>query len=104
MMKSKRQRKSAATAIKLAELGLAAPQVIAQRLKRMALARPTLSARDRKEFSGMATEKQAAAAQAWMGMLAETPTLSAAVRAVTVYGRDGAPARCSDPERGFTDP
>jgi hypothetical protein len=37
----------------------------------MALAGPMLSARDRKEFTGMVSEKQAAAAQAWMGMFAE---------------------------------
>ena len=71
VMKSKRKRKATATGLKLAELGFAAPQVIAHRLARMALAGPTLSARDRKEFSGMVMEKQAAAAQAWMGMFAE---------------------------------
>jgi len=37
----------------------------------MALAGPTLSARDRKEFTGMVMEKQAALAQAWVGMFAE---------------------------------
>jgi hypothetical protein len=37
----------------------------------MAFAGRTLSARDRKEFAGMVLEKQAAAAQAWMGMFAE---------------------------------
>jgi hypothetical protein len=45
--------------------------VIAHRLTRTALAGPTLSARDGKEFSGMVMEKHAAAAQAWMGMFAE---------------------------------
>jgi hypothetical protein len=70
-MKLKRKRQGTATAVKLAELGFAAPQVIAHRLTRMALAGPALSARDRKEFSGMVMEKQAAAAQAWMGMFAE---------------------------------
>lgn len=64
-------RATSSTAVKLAELGLAAPQVIAHRLTRMALAGPTISARDRKEFAGMVREKQAAAAQAWMGMFAE---------------------------------
>lgn len=56
---------------KLAEVGVAAPQVIAHRLTRMALAGPTPSARDRKEFTGMVAEKQMAFAQAWLGMLAE---------------------------------
>ena len=69
-MKSKRIRGST-SAMKLGELAIAAPQVIAHRIARMALAGPTLSARDRKEFTGMVLEKQAAAAQAWMGMFAE---------------------------------
>ena len=69
--KSKRTSRATSTAAKLTELGLAAPQVIAHRLTRMALAGPTISARDRKEFSGMVTEKQAAVAQAWMGMFAQ---------------------------------
>ena len=68
---SKRSRQATSTAVKLAELGVAAPQVIAHRLTRMALAGPTISARDRKEFTGIVTEKQAAVAQAWMGMFAE---------------------------------
>jgi hypothetical protein len=71
VMQSKRKPGSTRTAVKLAELGFAAPQVIAHRLARMALAGPTLSGRDRKEFTGMVREKQAAVAQAWMGMFAE---------------------------------
>jgi hypothetical protein len=69
--KSKRTLKASSTAAKLAELGLAAPQVIAHRLTRMALAGPTMSARDRKEFTGMVVEKQAAFAQAWTATFAE---------------------------------
>ena len=71
VMQSKRRRRASSTAVKLAELGFAAPQVIAHRVTRMALAGPTLSARDRKEFTGMVMEKQAALAQAWVGMFAE---------------------------------
>ena len=71
VMKSKRKPRNTATAVKLAELGFAAPQVIAHRLTRMALAGPRISARDRKEFTGMVLEKQAAFAQAWLGMFAE---------------------------------
>jgi hypothetical protein len=37
----------------------------------MVLAGPTISARDRKEFTGMVAEKQAAVAQAWTAMFAE---------------------------------
>ena len=58
-------------AAKLTELGLAAPQVIAHRLTRMVMAGPTINARDRKEFAGMVLEKQAAVAQAWVGMFTE---------------------------------
>jgi len=68
---SKRFSQATSTAVKLAELGVAAPQVIAHRLTRMALASPTISARDRKEFTGMVVEKQAAVAQAWTAMFAE---------------------------------
>ena len=71
VIKSKRSPRATVAAVKLAELGFAAPQVVAHRLTRMALAGPTLSPRDRKEFTGMVTEKQAAVAQAWMGMFAE---------------------------------
>jgi hypothetical protein len=71
IIKSKRTPRNSSTAAKLTELGLAAPQVIAHRLTRMVLAGPTMSARDRKEFSGMVSEKQVAVAQAWTGMFAE---------------------------------
>ena len=71
MIKTRRTPRATATAVKLAELGLAAPQVIAHRLVRMALTGPVPSARDRREFSGMVAEKQAAAAQAWIGVFAE---------------------------------
>lgn len=47
------------------EIGTAAPLVIAHRVARMALAGPSLSARDRKEFTGMVMEKQVAFTQAW---------------------------------------
>jgi len=50
------------------ELALAVPQVVAHRMARMALAGPTLSARDRKEFHGMGQEKMVAFWQSWFGM------------------------------------
>lgn len=58
-------------ASRLAALSTAVPQVVAHRVARMALAGPVLSARDRKEFTGMVVEKQLALAQAWSGMTAE---------------------------------
>jgi hypothetical protein len=62
------RRKSAALATKTAELALAVPQVVAHRVTRMALAGPTLSARDRKEFDLMSAEKTAAFQQSWNAM------------------------------------
>lgn len=58
-------------ALKMAELCVAAPQVIAHRLTRMALAGAQPGARDRREFSGMVAEKQIAFATAWMAMWVE---------------------------------
>ncbi|HEY1226452.1 MAG TPA: hypothetical protein VGF26_03960, partial [Ramlibacter sp.] len=59
-----RARHSAAMARRTAELAFAAPQVVAHRLQRMAIAGPQLSGRDRKEFTGMVVEKQLAFTQA----------------------------------------
>lgn len=51
----------------MAEIAVAAPQVVAHRLTRMALSGPVLSARDRREFTGMVQEKQLAFVQGWVG-------------------------------------
>lgn len=67
---SSRQKRTSAVA-KLAEIGIAAPQVINHRVARMALSGPVLSERDRKEFTNMVMEKQVAFAQSWMAMGAE---------------------------------
>lgn len=50
------------------ELSLAAPQVVAQRLTRMALAGAHPSARDRQEFTLMGAEKMLAFQQSWAAM------------------------------------
>jgi hypothetical protein len=50
------------------ELGIAAPQVIAHRVSRMASAGNSPSARDREEFRRMGIEKIAAANEAWIAM------------------------------------
>lgn len=50
------------------ELALAAPQVMAHRLWRMALAGPMPSARDRAEFQRMGLEKLAAFFESWQAM------------------------------------
>jgi hypothetical protein len=71
-MATRRSRTSASIAVKSVELALAIPQVIAQRVARMALAGPNPSARDRREFQAMVSEKPAAFAQAWTAMATES--------------------------------
>jgi hypothetical protein len=69
-VRSKRKTKSITT--KAAELAVAAPQVVAHRVARMAIAGPTLSERDRKEFNLMVAEKKTAFAEAWEAMATQT--------------------------------
>ncbi len=64
----RRRRKSKSLAAQTFELGIAAPQVIAHRLARMASAGTSLSARDRAEFQRMGMEKIAAVNEAWTAM------------------------------------
>jgi hypothetical protein len=66
-----RRRKSKPLAVQAAELAFAAPQVVAHRMTRMALAGTSPSARDRKEFRRMGTEKVAALAESWNAMAVE---------------------------------
>jgi hypothetical protein len=67
-MATRRTRKSKSLTLKSMELAFAAPQVVAHRVTRMALAGPALSNRDRKEFQMMVNEKQVAFTQAWSDM------------------------------------
>lgn len=67
-MPSRSARKTRSVAVKAAELAAAVPQVVAHRVARMAVAGPTLSARDRKEFERMVAEKQTAFTEAWQAM------------------------------------
>lgn len=59
-------------AIKATELAYVVPQVVAQRVMRMAMAGPLPSTRDRKEFQTMNSEKAAAFAESWSAMAAQT--------------------------------
>ncbi len=70
-MSSRRPRKSSSMAMKLAELSLAVPQVVAHRVTRMAMAGQSLSTRDKKEFERMVAEKKAAFGQSWSAMAAQ---------------------------------
>lgn len=67
-MAARRRRKSRSLAAQSFELGIAAPQVIAHRLARMAGAGTSPSARDRAEFRRMGIEKIAAMNEAWTAM------------------------------------
>lgn len=64
-MPSRTRSSSTKAARQALEIGAAAPVVVAHRVARMGLAGPVLSARDRKEFTGMVVEKQVAFTQAW---------------------------------------
>ncbi|HKX41376.1 MAG TPA: polyhydroxyalkanoate granule-associated phasin [Burkholderiaceae bacterium] len=67
-MPARHHRHAQTLATKTAELALAAPQVVAQRLARMAVAGPLPSARDRREFQRMGAEKATAFAESWNAM------------------------------------
>jgi hypothetical protein len=67
-MPSRRKHKTKPLVAKAAELAFAAPQVVAHRVTRMAIAGPCLSERDRKEFQRMGTEKTAAFSESWNAM------------------------------------
>lgn len=71
-MPRRRRRKSRSLAAQTFELGIAAPQVIAHRLARMATAGASPSARDSAEFHRMGIEKIVAANEAWTAMAAQT--------------------------------
>lgn len=66
-----RRRRSKSLAAQTIDLGIAAPQVIAHRVARMAIAGASPSARDRKEFHRMSTEKIGAFSEAWSAMAVE---------------------------------
>jgi len=76
-----RRRRSLSLSAKTAELAFAVPQVVAHRLLRMAHAGPHLSARDRKEFKRMVTEKTSAFGEAWNAMALQTMLANQALAA-----------------------
>ena len=64
-------RRARALAAQVTDLGLAVPQVLAHRITRMMLAGSSPSARDRREFQRMGTEKVAAFYESLNAMLVE---------------------------------
>ena len=89
-MSARRSRKAERLGRQAAELAVAAPQVIAHRLARLALAGAAPDARDRREFTRMGAEKVAAFQQSWwqMGVAA-----LAAQQRVALAMMSGNPAR-----------
>ena len=71
-MSTRRNRTAASLTVKAAELGLAAPLVVAHRLTRLALAGRTPSIRDQREFALMSTEKVAAFYESWIAMVEQS--------------------------------
>ena len=67
-MSARRIRRSVSLATKSAQLAWAAPQVVAHRVTRMALAGSDPSSRDRREFALMGAEKSAAFLASWNAM------------------------------------
>jgi hypothetical protein len=67
-MNASSRRKATRLGAQASELMLAAPQVVAHRLGRMALAGHKPSARDQREFHRMGAEKLAAFGEAWRAM------------------------------------
>lgn len=63
-----RRRNKQALIAKVTDLAFAVPQVVAHRVTRMAIAGPSLSERDRKEFHLMGAEKSAAIAESWIAI------------------------------------
>ncbi|GAP38147.1 polyhydroxyalkanoate granule-associated phasin [Piscinibacter sakaiensis] len=84
-----RRRSNART---LTELALAAPQVVAHRVTRMAASGGVPGARDQREFIGMVTEKQLAFSQAWLGMALQMLRLQQAFWTSLWFGRAPASA------------
>ena len=68
MPSRRRRRRPIPVATQAVELALAAPQVMAHRLVRLALAGTSPSARDRREFHRMGAEKLAAFYESWNAM------------------------------------
>lgn len=64
----RRPRHATTLATQATELFIAAPQVVAHRVARMAAAGPRPSARDQREFARMVAEKQAAFVESWGAM------------------------------------
>ena len=98
-MPFRRKRQTSSLAVKLAELTFAVPQVVAHRVARMAIAGPTLSPRDRREFKLMSAEKTAAFSESWNAMTMRAFSANQAL-AVSVFRSFWSPSRRGIPSAG----
>ena len=89
-------RKTKSIAAKTAELAVAVPQVVAHRVARMAMAGPTLSERDRKEFERMVAEKHTAFSEALQAMATQSVRANQAL-ATSFMRSVWSPARAPKP-------
>ena len=67
-MSTRHKRKTKSLFAKAAELAFVVPQVVTHRVTSMAIAGPSVSERDRKEFKRMGAEKTAAFSESWNAM------------------------------------
>lgn len=70
-MTSRNRNRPTRLASQVAELSIAAPQVVAHRMGRIMKNGPHYSPADHKEFAGMVMEKQFAFVQSWWAMWAQ---------------------------------
>jgi hypothetical protein len=91
-MNAQSRRKAARLGQQASELMLAAPQVVAHRLGRMAVAGARPSAKDRREFQRMGAEKLAAFGEAWQAMLIQMMKSNVQMTAAWLQGGWSAPS------------
>jgi hypothetical protein len=82
MRSSHRKRKSMPLIVKNAELGFAAPQVVAHRVARMMTGGFHPTARDRREYRRMGAEKVTAFMESWNAMALEALRVNAEMTAI----------------------
>jgi hypothetical protein len=99
---SRPPRSAATLALQAAELAVAVPQVVAHRMTRMAIAGPSPSERDRREFTRMVVEKNAAFLASWQAMAAQAIVANQAFAATMLRSMWTAPWRMPAPAATIT--
>jgi|SRR6476661_9878751 len=101
-MPSRSPRSAAALALQAAELAVAVPQVMAHRMTRMAIAGPSPSPRDRREFTRMVAEKNTAFVASWQAMTAQAVVANQAFAATMLRSMWTSPWRAPTPVAAMT--